>query len=554
MLTDQQIERIRETFLATGVARKAIDRVGRPHRAAARAYINEALRHGFVPRKMKERQEKEPLFRGVLSPGELIGSRQELPPKGQIKRYLLTCAQNNTVLHADAWRNLLALKEHYDAELLVGRIMYDRRVDRKNQKTGSADPLAEIHSGDIVYAPEIEPYIFDSPTELAPGLHWHGEVNVIATATQPLSGFEGFGEGGSIIIPHTRIAMQSWPRMGKRPEPRFGYTTGAVTAINYIPRKAGQKAAFAHCYGALLVEVNSDGEWWVRQVQADKDGVLCDLNLRVENGVVSAEPENVEAVVFGDMHVEVADDEALAAAALLVRELVPRHQVFHDVLDFRARNHHDRGHPMTEFRKHVADKGSVEDEVERVALFLKGVAGQHQGDGKVWVVDSNHDRAMTRWLDETDYRDDPENAIYYLKLQLARYKAASEGRRLHLLEHACREFWIGSMMDIFIDPPVKFLSQDDSLTFHGIECGMHGDRGIDGRRGSPAAYAKMESKVVVGHSHSASIYAGVFTAGTTSKLRLGYTKGPSTWSHSHVLIYANGQRTIITSRGERPWA
>jgi hypothetical protein len=51
---------------------------------------------------------------------------------------------------------------------------------------------------------------------------------------------------------------------------KFNWTTGTVTLRNYIQKKAGQKAEFHHCYGALLVEVDSTGAWGVRQLLADE--------------------------------------------------------------------------------------------------------------------------------------------------------------------------------------------------------------------------------------------------------------------------------------------
>ena len=32
---------------------------------------------------------------------------------------------------------------------------------------------------------------------------------------------------------------------------------------------------------------------------------------------------------------------------------------------------------------------------------------------------------------------------------------------------------------------------------------------------------------------------------------MGYNTGLSAWSHSHVLLYANGKRAILTMRGRR---
>lgn len=46
--------------------------------------------------------------------------------------------------------------------------------------------------------------------------------------------------------------------------------------------------------------------------------------------------------------------------------------------------------------------------------------------------------------------------------------------------------------------------------------------------------------------NSCEIRDGIYTSGTSSKLDLGYNKGLSSWSQSHVLTYPNGKRVILT--------
>jgi hypothetical protein len=77
---------------------------------------------------------------------------------------------------------------------------------------------------------------------------------------------------------------------------------------------------------------------------------------------------------------------------------------------------------------------------------------------------------------------------------------------------------------------------------------MHGHTGVNGARGSPAGYRKMDTKANTGHTHSAGITDGVYTAGVSGKLDMGYNKGPSSWSHSHIITYPNGKRSIITTK------
>ena len=61
---------------------------------------------------------------------------------------------------------------------------------------------------------------------------------------------------------------------------------------------------------------------------------------------------------------------------------------------------------------------------------------------------------------------------------------------------------------------------------------------------------KIGKKASTAHTHSCGIYHGLYVAGTSSKLTTewDYTSGPTSWSHSHVVQYSNGQRAIVTMK------
>jgi hypothetical protein len=77
---------------------------------------------------------------------------------------------------------------------------------------------------------------------------------------------------------------------------------------------------------------------------------------------------------------------------------------------------------------------------------------------------------------------------------------------------------------------------------------MHGHLGPDGKRGNAANLVVVGTRANTAHSHRACIKLGLYVAGTSSELRMGYNQGPSSWSHSHIVTYPNGKRTIITMR------
>lgn len=462
-----------------------------------------------------------------------------LPEDGRVKRYILTCAQNNTWVNKAVWQNLMALRDHYDAEVKVSRFSYNLQGFQP----------AKPPSGDTTeqwYDPLIRPYISDERIELAPTLVWCGEMNILPTAARPLSSFDTYTGTKSGVFPHVKIAMESVAN-NKYEATKFNYTTGTVTNLNYIQKKAGLKAEFHHCFGALLVEVDSQGRWFARQLNADSKGRIYDLDALAENGEVTT-GHRAEAVSWGDVHQQ---EISRAIKKLcwgkrgqggLIDLLRPKYQFMHDLVSFSRRNHHDRKNPHKMFAIHVAGRDSVESEMDEVAEFLTEEA--NRDFCQTVVVDSNHDNALTRWLRETDYREDPANALFFLRCQLRKYEAIAQGDDwFHPIE------WV--LQGKGVHESVRFLRTDESFIIcgdahGGIECGMHGHLGPNGVRGNPWNLAKIGRKANTGHTHSAGIRDGLYTGGTCSVMDAGYNDGPSSWSHSHVVTYANGKRAIIT--------
>jgi len=92
---------------------------------------------------------------------------------------------------------------------------------------------------------------------------------------------------------------------------------------------------------------------------------------------------------------------------------------------------------------------------------------------------------------------------------------------------------------------VTFLKSEDRLTVLGYELSAHGDRGINGSRGTLLGYSKLGSRYIIGHSHTPGIRDGCMQVGVTARLDHGYNARPSSWLNTHALIYANGTATLI---------
>lgn len=447
------------------------------------------------------------------------------------KRFVFTSAQNNTFVHEKFLKSLETYCEVMDASLIVSTFHYNKSGYQLNK------------TKDLWYDPKIRGYIVDEPCQVAEGLVFGGEINILPTAVNPLSGFHNYFSHESGVIPHVKIQMESLPSP-KNESARFLYTTGAVTQRNYIQMKAGNKASFHHCFGALVVEVDEEGDWFARQIHAEqKTGCFYDLDKYfTPEGFTFG--NNIEAINYGDVHAAKLDDVVAKTSwgksvghSSILDTLKPSYQLVHDAMDQQARNHHNIKDPHFLFEMFTNKTESLKDEIIKTANVLREM---ERDFSEVVVVESNHDTALEKYLKEQDYRKDPINAVFFLELQLDKYYAMERGNKdFQTFENAI----IRVAPDLY---KVRFLKTDETFRVKDIECGQHGSYGVNGSRGSISAFQKQGIKFNVGHSHSAAIKDGVYYAGVSGKLDMGYNKGGSSWSQSHILTYKNGKRAIVT--------
>ena len=475
--------------------------------------------------KFNEKAEK-PMYAGHIMPANK--RREKL--KG--KTFIITSAQNNPEVHPGFLKALETYAKANDAQLMVSRFTYNKGAY-----------LNDDTKGEIWYDPKIAKYLFDEPAEFTKKLVLGGEIDISPTATNPLSGFDNYFQGASGIVPHAKVALKSLPGLAEGTT-RFLYSTGAITQRNYIQKKAGQKAEFHHNFSALVVEVDDDGNWFVRQLAADSKGMFQDLTTKYTPDGKVLKDQPVEAVNLGDIHVEKTDplmDEVSFGKKGIMDTLKPKYVFLHDLMDFTARNHHNMKDPFFWADQH--QKGAtVEGGFDLVAAWLK--AHERKGTENV-IVESNHDEAFGRWLREADARFDPANARFWHEASAMVLREIEKGNPdPNVFETILRQKAELHSTRFMRDGDSFVIAKDEDG--RGIETAMHGHTGPNGARGSPNAYRAMDMKANTGHTHSAGIVDGVYTAGVSGKLNMGYNVGPSSWSHSHIITYPNGKRAIIT--------
>jgi hypothetical protein len=158
----------------------------------------------------------------------------------------------------------------------------------------------------------------------------------------------------------------------------------------------------------------------------------------------------------------------------------------------------------------------------------------------VVIVRSNHDDFLDRWLKNEDWKKQPtfKNAPLYMELSARLLKQYGKGN-----EHV-----IGVIPELIKERFPKYITLDRSASYKvkgGWELGQHGDISANGSRGSLINFRKLNTKIIVGHYHTPGRKDGALSVGTSTKLRVGYNIGPSSWLQSHVIIHNDGKAQHI---------
>lgn len=473
-----------------------------------------------------------------------------------MRRWILTGAQNEAPLHQAFWRNLLAYAHYLGADILVGGVTYQVKAgeDRARLLDGR---LTRQRSR--IWAAEITPHLVIEERDIG-GARFCPQVNILPTAVSPLSDLMSYGAGRTAIFAHPRQHLASVP-CSPGQTPPLALTTGFVTLKDYTDTKAGHKAEFHHIIGAVIAEQDVDGALWFRRISATPDGAFQDLDMRVRDGRVVT-GQRVEAIIFGDLQLPFLDpDVAMASWGLdtatwsrtgdgLIDALKPPFAFYHDVLDFKSINHHEHNRLAERYRTFIRNEHRLKDELAIGALFMAAASREFC---RSVIVGSNHDKFLERWLDDPAHARERDNAGLYFSLNTARHQAAEQGNdEFDIFWHALKSAAERPLDNLEFTPHGRSwrLRCGDA----DIECGLHGDKGANGTKGTPRGFARMATRMVIADKHSASTIDGVDVAGTSSLLDLRYNSGPSSWNHAHVVVYPNGKRAHLFVQNGRAWA
>lgn len=441
---------------------------------------------------------------------------------GSYKRFVVTTAVNGCEVHDKFYASIKNYCKRNDAKLLI-LVSADPAHNRDKQwGTISARLQDEMI---VLEDTELNSNVFLSTIKLS------------AKHIDPTTGLGRIGQrNGTFIYASPKQRLKAVP-VSNSHLPHFMMTTGAITVGNYntdmyMSQRTAYIAEHDHVLGGIVVEIVDDKMYHFRQIQADTKGNFYDIGMKYTP--TSCEPVRPEAFVLGDWHAGSTDPDARKAWEDVSRLTKPKRILLHDAFDGISINHHERHYKLLKAKRAEAGQLSLLTELQTLSSDLQDLS---KLTDEVVIVKSNHDQFLERYLQEAKYVDDPDN--HRLALKLALELLDNNDPLRHAVEKICIP------KDKTTVSKLKWLSIDDDYRIEGIQCGAHGHLGANGAKGSIEAMETAYGNSVTGHSHTPQILRGAWCVGTSSKLKLEYNRGASSWLHSSCLIYPGGARQLI---------
>lgn len=465
-----------------------------------------------------KRPETTPIFKRTL--GE------------SVQRYVVTCAQNATPANEGFLGALETYCKKRTAELLIIPIRYKNPTSRWTESQANADVWLD--------GTPWARYLWNHRRKVNDNLMIMGDIKTQPTAVNPLTGFEAITGAKSGIFAHPKLQLKTVATpQGKLP--KILTTTGACTEANYVNSRTGKTGEFHHTYAACVVEVRGK-IFHMRQLMADKVGGFYDLDQYYSREGVERAAKPL-SLTMGDTHVADIDPKVERATFKeIIPALKPRNLVYHDLVSGISHNHHTEKNPFVSLSRAIEGNSNVGKEILDALEFVQN--RQYNFVESSVIVPSNHNDWLQFWIAGSDWRTmNPYNREFYLEVALRMVRKAKkigtqDAERLNAFIEVAREYFADNKK-------VRVLEYDESCLFGEVEHSLHGHLGPNGQRGNLRNLRRIGVKSNSGHSHQPGIDEGAWAAGTSTSLRLGYNRGPSSWLNAHILTYANSKRTFL---------
>lgn len=490
---------------------------------------------------------------GVLE--QLAEFRIDVQKAKKAKGLIVTSAQFGAVLNADVFAAFKRYAEHLGYVLVVLPIKYGQIKTVHQKELDKRVLLSTFDEG-------LKGYMLFEDMSFAGGMMTLNVIRLRPTLTRFLSDpICERGGNASQIFAAPKLELEMRPRM-MHDYAKAIMTTGAVTHPSYNVDNLGQQdrtgelARAEHTYSAILVEFSGKKTFHFRQLLATTRGEFYDID-PIRGGAVYVTPKSIEhrpddvvAAVLGDWHVgKTHPDVRTVTFEDMLPKLNPKHVVLHDLFDGDSMSHWEERQASRRAYKGALGISSVEKELHDLVEEL-GWMGERLPGAQLHVVASNHNEFLRHWIEEMRWVKDNTNlaigAKLFNALQEDLKKRGPKAYKLSPMDPV--NWWVNQHA-----PKVKTHGRTSKLILpeapsaKKILCSLHGDIGPRGQRaGAMTAFRKWNQWIIIGHDHAAGILGPVWRVGTSTHLTDHYVSGPATnWTHTHALIYANGQRQLI---------
>lgn len=433
-------------------------------------------------------------------------------PDKKKKRFFITSAISGGTVDENALKNIRAFCKAEDAQMIV---------------------LTSLLMNNYNFDVRLKNDIFiTNDTQLNDNIFLLG-IKSSAKKQDPVSGLDTIGKrNGTFIVASPKQRLKT-VATGLFSHPHLLLSPGAITKPNYIgkafmPSLQEYKANIDHVMGGLILELDKDDRYHVRQIQFDKDGSFIDFGYLYQEG--KKQKKRIRpALTMGDLHSGKTHPVLQKATEEMCRKLRVTKLYVHDGLDSYTISHHNIGKFITLAQMSNMGLLNLTKELTDYAINIGGWAKLVD---EVIIVKSNHDEHLDGWLNAGRYVQDSLNAEIGHELALAKIRGAD------VVEYAARKFGCKASN-------VKWLKRDESSKVADIENGAHGDKGANGSKGSLKGMERAYGKSNSGHAHSTEILGDAWQVGNMVGTSPDYGHGPSSWLGSHTLTYPNGMRQMI---------
>lgn len=430
-----------------------------------------------------------------------------------VKRYVITTAQYNAPVHDAFLTSLDTYAKKNDAELIVL-------------------PTSGMYAEDDRLSPKLQHYkVVTGNLSLNRNLRI-SDYNIKPQQINPLTGIKRFAQGDKSFIFASPKQVVEYVANSYDAIPKAIMTTGAVTKPYYKEHtRVGVIAAQDHEYGAVVVEVADHNMFHFRHIKTNGSGAFYDINGHYDGKKFSPKVK-VAGFTVADIHPYDTDPKHESNTFDQLKHFAPPAVFLHDTFNGKSISHHYDHHLVRQHQVEVEQGLNLGKELKHTAEAVRKYA--EAINGTVYIVASNHDEHLFRYLDEGRFIGDKGNQLVGAQLYV----------RTLMGENPLQA---GLSMFGGVPKNVKFIARDEGMKLRGYELGNHGDLGANGAKPSMRSIEEANGKSITAHTHSAAKLRDTYRVGTSTKLRLDYNRGYSNWTQTNAVLYDDGAVQLLNT-------